>query len=93
MEQFTRVDCVDGSGEDRHTKLDAHVLVRSGEEAPVSVKYDERAKQASYLAEIAGIAAQCTREPGAATATLNCFQTAFCPTCLFRLRIGSKMRR
>lgn len=62
MEQFTRVDYVNGSGEDHHTKLDAHLLLRNGEEVLVSVKYDEKANRASYLAEIADIAAQCSRD-------------------------------
>lgn len=62
MEQFTRVDYVDENGEDRFTKVDAHVLLASGEEVLVSVKYDEKANRASYLAEIAEIAAQCTGE-------------------------------
>lgn len=62
MEQFTRVDYLDDEGKPRHTRVDAHVLLRNGEEVLVSVKYDERAKQASYLAEIANIAAQCSRD-------------------------------
>lgn len=62
MEQLTRVDYVDESGDDKHTRVDAHVLLASGEEILVSVKYDEKARRPSYLAEIAGIAAQCTRD-------------------------------
>jgi|GEM_PF-2577911 len=62
MEQFTRVDYVDESGDDRHSRVDAHVLMASGEEVLVSVKYHEKAKRASYLAEIANIAGQCSPE-------------------------------
>ncbi|MFG6550828.1 hypothetical protein ACGYLV_17385 [Sulfitobacter sp. M21595] len=58
MEQRTTVPFVDLSGRDTFTRVDAHVLLRSGEEVLVSVKYDEKARRQSYLAEIANVAAQ-----------------------------------
>lgn len=61
-EQLTRVDYVNGSGRDTHTTVDAHVLLRDGSEVLVSVKYDEKSKRKSYLAEVEGIAAQCSSE-------------------------------
>lgn len=61
-EQLTRVDFVTPNGSASHTKVDAHVLLRNGEELLVSVKYDEKARRPSYLAEVADIAAQCSPE-------------------------------
>lgn len=61
-EQLTRVDFVDGNGEPTHTKVDAHVLLRDTNEVLFSVKYDEKARRKSYIAEIANIAGQCSRQ-------------------------------
>lgn len=61
-EQFTRVDFVDLDGDESYTKIDTHVLLVSGEEVLVSVKYDAKARRASYLAEVANIASQCSRD-------------------------------
>jgi hypothetical protein len=61
-EQLTRVDFVTPDGSASHTKVDAHVLLRNAEELLVSVKYDEKARRLSYLAEVADIAAQCSTE-------------------------------
>lgn len=61
MEQFTRINYFDCNGIPRLTCVDAHVLLRSSEEVLVSVKYDDKAKRASYLAEIANVAVQCSR--------------------------------
>lgn len=61
-EQLTRVDYFDRSIKATHTKVDAHVLLRDGSEVLVSVKYDEKSKRKSYLAEVEGIAAQCSSE-------------------------------
>ncbi|MFG6501521.1 hypothetical protein [Sulfitobacter sp. 1A15106] len=61
-EQFTRVDFVKPDGSPSYTKVDAHVLLANDDEVLVSVKYDEKAKRASYLAEVADIAAQCSPE-------------------------------
>lgn len=61
-EQLTRVDFLDLNGSSTHTKVDAHVLLDNSEELLVSVKYDEKARRSSYLAEVANIAAQCSRE-------------------------------
>ncbi|MEQ9475508.1 hypothetical protein [Marinovum algicola] len=58
MEQHTTVPFVDLSGKDTFTRVDAHVLLRNGEEVLVSVKYDEKARRESYLAEIANTAEQ-----------------------------------
>lgn len=57
-EQFTRLDYTDRQGCPRFTKTDAHVLMRDGDEVLVSVKYDEKSRRPSYLAEIADIASQ-----------------------------------
>lgn len=61
-EQLTRVDFVDGNGEPTYTKVDAHVLLRDTNEVLFSVKYDEKARRKSYIAEIANIAGQCSRQ-------------------------------
>lgn len=61
-EQLTRVDFVKPDGSPSYTKVDAHVLLANGDEVLVSVKYDEKARRASYLAEVADIAAQCSPE-------------------------------
>ncbi|MCD1635384.1 hypothetical protein K7H91_16570 [Martelella mediterranea] len=61
-EQLTRIDYVDDSGKDRHTIMDAHLLLRNSEEVLVSVKYDEKARRPSYLEEIRKIAEQCSTE-------------------------------
>lgn len=61
-EQFTRVDFVDLDGDESYTTIDTHVLLASGEEVLVSVKYDEKARRPSYLAEVANIASQCSRD-------------------------------
>lgn len=61
-EQLTRVDFLTRDGSESHTKVDAHVLLRNGDELLVSVKYDEKARRPSYLAEVADIAAQCSPE-------------------------------
>lgn len=61
-EQLTRVDYDDASNAGTHTLVDAHVLMRDGSEVLVSVKYDEKARRKSYLEEVAGIAAQCSRQ-------------------------------
>lgn len=61
-EQMTRVDYVDANGDAKFTKVDAHVLLANGNEVLVSVKYDEKARRASYLAEISNIASQCSRD-------------------------------
>lgn len=61
-EQLTRVDFVTPDGSDSHTKVDAHVLLRNGDELLVSVKYDDKSRRPSYLAEVANIAAQCSPE-------------------------------
>lgn len=58
MEQRTTVPFVDLSGRETSTRVDAHVLLRNGEEVLVSVKYDEKARRKSYLAEVANTAAQ-----------------------------------
>lgn len=61
-EQLTRIDYVDDAGKDRHTIMDAHLLLRNSEEVLVSVKYDEKARRPSYLEEIRKIAEQCSTE-------------------------------
>lgn len=60
-EQLTRVDYLDDAGAATHTRVDAHVLLRNGEETLVSVKYDEKARRRSYLSEVASIARQTSR--------------------------------
>jgi hypothetical protein len=57
-EQLTRLDFIDDDGRETHTRVDAHVLLRCGEEVLVSVKYDEKARRATYLTEVASIASQ-----------------------------------
>lgn len=61
-EQLTRVDYVDANGAETFTKVDAHVLLANGNEVLVSVKYDEKARRASYLAEVSEIASQCSAD-------------------------------
>jgi hypothetical protein len=61
-EQLTRVDFLKADGSATHTKVDAHVLMRNGNEILTSVKYDEKANRPSYLTEVASIAAQCPEE-------------------------------
>ena len=61
-EQLTRVDFLKEDGSPSFTRVDAHVLLRDGTETLVSVKYDEKANRQSYQDEVAGIAAQCSRE-------------------------------
>jgi hypothetical protein len=60
-EQLTRVDFIDEAGDATHTRIDVHVLLRNREEVLVSVKYDEKAKRPSYLAEVHSIAQQASR--------------------------------
>lgn len=60
-EQLTRVDFVDLEGKTTHTKVDATVLLTNAAEILFSVKYDEKSRRASYLAEIANAAQQCSR--------------------------------
>jgi hypothetical protein len=62
QEQLTRVDFLKENGEPTHTLVDLHVLMRDGTETLVSVKYDEKAKRKSYLAEAESIAKQCPPE-------------------------------
>lgn len=57
-EQLTRIDYVGADNQPHYTKIDAHVLLGNGEEALVSVKYDEKARRPSYLAEVQAIARQ-----------------------------------
>jgi hypothetical protein len=57
-EQWTRVGYLDGAGKERHTRVDFHVLLADGAETLVSVKYDDKARRRSYLAEVRAIAAQ-----------------------------------
>lgn len=61
-EQMTRVDYLDANDDPKHTRVDAHVLLADGQELLVSVKYDEKARRASYRADVARIAAQCPRD-------------------------------
>jgi hypothetical protein len=61
-EQLMRVDFVTPDGSKSHTKVDLHVLLRNSAELLVSIKYDEKARRPSYLAEVADIAAQCSPE-------------------------------
>ncbi|MBU2936490.1 MULTISPECIES: hypothetical protein [Pacificibacter] len=70
-EQLTRVNFVKQDGSPSHTKVDAHVLLRNGDELLVSVKYDEKARRPSYLAEVADIAAQCLPEVADAFAVMS----------------------
>lgn len=58
-EQLTRVDFVNLNGEKTHTRVDATVLLKDAAEILFSVKYDEKSRRASYLAEIANAAQQC----------------------------------
>jgi hypothetical protein len=51
-EQWTRVGYLDDAGNERHTRVDFHVLLANGAETLVSVKYDEKARRRSYLAEV-----------------------------------------
>jgi hypothetical protein len=60
-EQWTRVGYLDDAGNERHTRVDFHVLLASSAETLVSVKYDEKARRRSYLAEVRAIAAQTPR--------------------------------
>lgn len=60
-EQLTRVDFINEAGDATHTRIDVHVLLRNQEEVLVSVKYDEKAKRPSYLAEVQSIAEQAPR--------------------------------
>jgi hypothetical protein len=60
-EQWTRVGYLDDAGKERHTRVDFHVLLANGAETLVSVKYDEKARRRSYLAEVRAIAAQTSR--------------------------------
>ncbi|MFA8386989.1 MAG: hypothetical protein ACEPO2_15305 [Pelagibaca sp.] len=57
-EQGTRVDFVDETGRATHTRVDIHVLMRSGDEVLVSVKYDAKARRPRYLDHVAHIARQ-----------------------------------
>lgn len=61
-EQLTRIDYRDEGGTPRHTRIDAHVLLRNGDEVLVSVKYDEKARRRSYLNEVGAIARQTSRD-------------------------------
>jgi hypothetical protein len=70
-EQLTRVDFIKPDGSPSHTKVDAHVLLRNGDELLVSVKYEEKARRPSYLAEVAAIAAQCSPEVADAFAVMS----------------------
>jgi len=70
-EQLTRVNFVRQDGSPSHTKVDAHVLLRNGDELLVSVKYDEKARRPSYLVEVADIAAQCLPEVADAFAVMS----------------------
>jgi hypothetical protein len=60
-EQLTRVPFENINGERTHTLIDVHVLLRNQDEILVSVKYDEKARRASYLAQVEGIARQTPR--------------------------------
>jgi len=60
-EQLTRVDFINDNSDATYTRVDAHVLLRNREEILVSVKYDEKAKRPSYLAEVQNIAQQASR--------------------------------
>jgi hypothetical protein len=60
-EQWTRVGYLDDAGRERHTRVDFHVLLANRAETLVSVKYDEKARRRSYLAEVGAIAAQTPR--------------------------------
>lgn len=70
-EQLTRVDFIDLDGSSTHTKVDAHVLLNNSEEVLVSVKYDEKARRPSYLAEVGNISAQCSPEIADAFAVMS----------------------
>jgi hypothetical protein len=59
-EQLTRVDFVNLNGEKTHTRVDATVLLKDASEVLFSVKYDEKSRRTSYLAEIANVARQCS---------------------------------
>jgi hypothetical protein len=61
-EQFTCLDYIDEAGNERFTHVDLTMLLADGAQALVSVKYDEKARRKSYLAEVANIAAQCSPE-------------------------------
>ncbi len=61
-EQLTRVDFVNEKGKATYTKVDAHVLLKDAKEVLFSVKYDEKSQRTSYIAEIAHIAGQCSRQ-------------------------------
>jgi len=60
-EQRTRVNFIARDGRETFTRVDAHVLLRNGEEVLFSVKYDQKARRTSYLNEIASIAQQAPR--------------------------------
>ncbi|ANT62197.1 hypothetical protein AYJ57_17370 [Salipiger sp. CCB-MM3] len=57
-EQLTTVPFRNLEGRDTFTRVDAHVLLRNGEEVLVSVKYDEKARRKTYLQEVENIAVQ-----------------------------------
>jgi hypothetical protein len=57
-EQLTNVPFCNLEGRETFTWVDAHVLLRNGDEVLVSVKYDEKARRKSYLDEVQNIAAQ-----------------------------------
>lgn len=61
MEQYSKVPFVDLNGKPTHTRVDSHLLLKDGAEVLVSVKYPEKARRPSYLAEVANIAKQCDR--------------------------------
>ncbi|PZX12826.1 hypothetical protein LX81_03533 [Palleronia aestuarii] len=60
-EQSTRVEFLKADGSASHTVVDAHALLRNGSEVLFSVKYEGKAKRASYLEEVESIARQCSR--------------------------------
>lgn len=57
-EQLTNVPFCNLEGRETFTRVDAHVLLRNGDEVLVSVKYDEKARRKSYLDEVQNIATQ-----------------------------------
>lgn len=77
-EQLTRVDFIDDAGGPTFTRVDAHVLLKNWDEVLVSVKYDEKAKRPSYLAEVQSIAQQASRSVADRLTVLSRF--SFPPT-------------
>ena len=57
-EQLTKVPFYDEDGRKTFTRVDAHALLRDGEEVLVSVKYDNKARRRSYIREVENIATQ-----------------------------------